>query len=308
MKVLGPLKVTNERMDEVANYYRFRPQNGELWPTKPAKAYAVVEDGKIKKIVITDPGFGYSSPPKVSVKGFEKVHLEAKLKFDTDLKKNGGVSAVEVLAVASKEPSADEIRGLIDQLVSANPRAITAKEDPRVEPDFQLPPGYDHEKQRRVYQARAKLKSLGPVAFPFLIDRWNDERYCMTMSVGLNGYCFNASVGKVCKDIVYDQLQPYGFWPVVDDGEPRGKPKRPGYPSKYLGSTDDAKTWCVKHKNKSLFEMQLMVIDWVIAQEGGHPADYTGGEKAHLNELREQLVTTQKPLDRGSYEANDIES
>ena len=36
MKVLKPLGVTNERMDEVANYYRFRPQNGELWPTKPA--------------------------------------------------------------------------------------------------------------------------------------------------------------------------------------------------------------------------------------------------------------------------------
>src|SRR3954462_1128971 len=51
MKALGPLGVTNERMDEVANYYRFRPQNGELWPTKPAVAYAVVENGKIKKFV-----------------------------------------------------------------------------------------------------------------------------------------------------------------------------------------------------------------------------------------------------------------
>src|ERR1700760_4666414 len=49
MKVLGPLKVTNERMDEVANYYRFRPQKGELWPTKPAEAYAVVDGGDIKE-------------------------------------------------------------------------------------------------------------------------------------------------------------------------------------------------------------------------------------------------------------------
>jgi hypothetical protein len=97
MKVLGPLKVTNERMDEVANYYRFRPQNGELWPTRPAKAHAIVEDGKIKKFVITDPGSGYSSPPKVSVKGFEKVPLEAKLKLVTDLKKNGGVESVELV-------------------------------------------------------------------------------------------------------------------------------------------------------------------------------------------------------------------
>src|SRR3954471_22893633 len=42
MKFLGPLKVTNDRMDEVANYYRFRPQKGELWPTKEAEAFALV--------------------------------------------------------------------------------------------------------------------------------------------------------------------------------------------------------------------------------------------------------------------------
>ena len=96
MKVLGPLKVTNERMDEVANYYRFRPQNGELWPTKDAEAYAVVDGGKIKKIVVTEPGSGYNTPPTVTIKGFEKTQLESKIHFDTDLKKNGGIEAVEV--------------------------------------------------------------------------------------------------------------------------------------------------------------------------------------------------------------------
>ncbi len=97
MKVLAPLGVTNERMDEVANYYRFRPQNGELWPTKPAKAYAVVEDGKIKKVVVTEPGSGYCSPPKVTIKGVEKAHLEAKIKYDKNLKQNGGIASVEVV-------------------------------------------------------------------------------------------------------------------------------------------------------------------------------------------------------------------
>jgi hypothetical protein len=96
MKVLGPYKVTNDRLDEVSNYYRYRPQEGELWPTKPAKAYAVVEDGKIKKLVVTEPGAGYSSPPKVTVKGFEKVRLEAKVKFETDLKKNGGIESIDL--------------------------------------------------------------------------------------------------------------------------------------------------------------------------------------------------------------------
>lgn len=97
MKVLMPLGVTNERMDEVANYYRFRPQDGELWPTKPAKAYAVVEDRKIKKVIITDPGSGYCGPPKVTVKGFEDASLEARLKLMIDLKKNGGIESIEVV-------------------------------------------------------------------------------------------------------------------------------------------------------------------------------------------------------------------
>jgi hypothetical protein len=97
MKVLGPLKVTNERMDEVANYYRFRPQKGELWPIKPAEAYAVVDGGEIKEIVVTTPGSGYNSAPKATIEGVKNVRLEAKVKYDADLKKNGGITAVELV-------------------------------------------------------------------------------------------------------------------------------------------------------------------------------------------------------------------
>jgi hypothetical protein len=97
MKVLGPLGVTNDQMDEVANYYRFRPQAGELWPTKDAKAQALVEDGKIKQIVVTEPGSGYSSPPEVKVEGFPKVEFKVTLGFSKELKKNGTVAGVEVV-------------------------------------------------------------------------------------------------------------------------------------------------------------------------------------------------------------------
>src|SRR4051812_12519391 len=96
MKVLAPLKVTNERMDEVADYYRFRPQKGELWPTKPAEAHAILNGGNIKEIVVTEPGSGYNTPPKAAIEGFKNVRLETKLKYDTSLKKNGGVESVEI--------------------------------------------------------------------------------------------------------------------------------------------------------------------------------------------------------------------
>jgi hypothetical protein len=96
MRVLAPLGVTNERMDEVANYYRFRPEDGELWPTEEAEAYAEVKGGRIARVVVTAAGSGYSSPPTVRVKGFAKAKLAAKLKLSEELDENGGIAAVEI--------------------------------------------------------------------------------------------------------------------------------------------------------------------------------------------------------------------
>lgn len=96
MKVLKPHGITNERLDEVSNYYRFRPQNGELWPTTAAKAHAIVEGGKIKKIVVTEAGSGYCSIPTATVQGMNSS-LKVSLKYSTDFKKNGAVDAIEVV-------------------------------------------------------------------------------------------------------------------------------------------------------------------------------------------------------------------
>ncbi len=96
MKVLKPHGVTNERLDEVSDYYRYKPGKGNLWKTKAAKGYAVVEDGKVKRIVVTDSGSGYSSVPNVVVQGMEKISLKASIQFSKDFTKNGSISSVEV--------------------------------------------------------------------------------------------------------------------------------------------------------------------------------------------------------------------
>jgi hypothetical protein len=97
LKVLAPHNVTNERLDEVSNYYRFRPQNGELWPVKPAKATATLNNGKLEKITIIDPGSGYSSIPEIKVQGID-AKFKVTLHHDKDLKKNGGIAAIEVVS------------------------------------------------------------------------------------------------------------------------------------------------------------------------------------------------------------------
>lgn len=96
MKVLAPKGVTNDRLDEVSDYYRFQPQSGKIWKNKPAKAHAVVEDGKLVRILITEPGSGYSSVPKVTIAGFENQKFNVTIGYSTDLKKNGAITAIEL--------------------------------------------------------------------------------------------------------------------------------------------------------------------------------------------------------------------
>jgi hypothetical protein len=105
MKVLAPHGVTNERLDDVSDYYRYQPQRGQLWPTTTAKAHAIIENGKIKRIVVTEPGSGYCSPPEVKVEGFQNVVLKATLGFTKDLKRNGAIAAVEITSAKEQTTS-----------------------------------------------------------------------------------------------------------------------------------------------------------------------------------------------------------
>jgi len=105
MTALMPHGVTNDRLDEVSNYYRYRPERDELWKVVPAEAYAVVEKGRITKIVVTEPGSGYSSPPRAVVEGFEDTRLDVSIQFHKDLKKNGSIETVEL---AADKPEAKE--------------------------------------------------------------------------------------------------------------------------------------------------------------------------------------------------------
>jgi hypothetical protein len=97
MKALKPHGVTNDRLDEVSNYYRYRPQKGELWTTAAAKAHAVVVDGQIKEIVVTEPGSGFSSAPQITIKGFKDLKFQATLQFSKELKKNGSIDSIRVV-------------------------------------------------------------------------------------------------------------------------------------------------------------------------------------------------------------------
>lgn len=203
-------------------------------------------------------------------------------------------------------PSEQKIKTLLDRLVSPNPQPITGDEDRSVAPGVRLPPGFDNPKQEKVHRARLQLEKFGSQAFPMLIERWDDKRYSLTVSNMLSGYYHNYTVGKVCQTMIYDHIQPYGYW-QASRGDPRGKRTRPQYPEKFLGSKAAAQEWWEKHKDKSLDKIQLEAIDWVIAEEAKEPEKFSDAERKRLQQIREKLTTDKKPLPPRNYYCNDIE-
>ncbi len=96
---LSPYGVTNDRLDEVSNYYRYNRSRGEMWRHTPATAVALVRDGVVTGFTVTNAGAGYSSTPEATVTGRPDLKLKVTLFFGTDLSKNG---SIENIALSDK--------------------------------------------------------------------------------------------------------------------------------------------------------------------------------------------------------------
>jgi hypothetical protein len=91
---LGKHGVTNERLDAVSDYYRYVRSRNELWPTQPAIAYALVQDGVVTGYELVSGGSGYTSAPSVSVPNTKGSAAQVKLAFGTNLRTNGSIAAI----------------------------------------------------------------------------------------------------------------------------------------------------------------------------------------------------------------------
>lgn len=97
LKVLAPYGITNERLDEVSNYYRYNGRNSDTWRKTPASATAIITDGVVTGVTITNPGAGYSSTPTVTIKGPNgTVTATATVTYTQDFKTNGSITAITI--------------------------------------------------------------------------------------------------------------------------------------------------------------------------------------------------------------------
>lgn len=93
LKVLGDYGITNDMLDTVSNYYRYSGSAGQVWARTPATATAIVTDGVVTGINITNAGAGYTSAPTITISG-TNVIAKATLAFTKDFKTNGSISSI----------------------------------------------------------------------------------------------------------------------------------------------------------------------------------------------------------------------
>jgi hypothetical protein len=126
---------------------------------------------------------------------------------------------------------------------------------------MEIPVNYDIEAQKQVWRAENMLSKLGFKAFPTLILHINDKAYCKTVE---GSKLFSYTVGHVCAQIINRQ--------VNIAGEPHRFQDRKGrkgmWDSPFIWiSSENAKSWWEANKGRSLEEIQLDSVDYVIAKE-----------------------------------------
>ena len=95
LSALAKFGITNDRLDEVSDYYRYRPGADHLWKHAPPVVNALVRDGVVVGYEIVNGGSGYSSVPKVSIPGMPSLEVQVELSFGKDLRSNGSIVAIK---------------------------------------------------------------------------------------------------------------------------------------------------------------------------------------------------------------------
>lgn len=128
---LGRYGITNDVLDEVSNYYRYRADRGETWRHSAATAYATVVGGKVVGFTITNTGAGYSSAPDVEVEGIGAVDANLNLAFTRRFETNGSISSITLGTGTTRRSAFKASPAGIDEALrrEAIPREVVGRLD-----------------------------------------------------------------------------------------------------------------------------------------------------------------------------------
>lgn len=104
LDALGKYGVTNDRLDQVSDTYRYPPGDPNLWKHSEAVVIATVVNGKVTGFHIVKAGGGYTTPPRITVPGFADLPIEVTLHFGSDLQTNGSIAAIKLTDTPTTKP------------------------------------------------------------------------------------------------------------------------------------------------------------------------------------------------------------
>jgi hypothetical protein len=188
--------------------------------------------------------------------------------------------------------SDEQIEALVKDLVSPNKAPRTRG------PSAQYPPGYDRDAQQRVLRAFHELRDLAPRSFPFLFDHFDDKRYALTADSG--DVDRNYSVGELCRDILTSHLQS-NIWDHKEGGTSfRRRPDEPDYIAHYkLFQPSHATKWWEERKTRSLRDLQIEVLEWVLAEETKLPEAFSDEQRERVEKRLTALRKSKTPRKAG---------
>lgn len=179
------------------------------------------------------------------------------------------------------------VERLVERLASGNPVPDVSGSHAK------YPPNFDKARQSQVFAAYEQLDHLGVAAFSELIDHLDDERYAFTADGGSKDR--NFTVRHLCYHLIELQIQPDKGW-TAGEGDPRFRVRRPHYPTEMnLRDKIAAGAWWEEHKMKTVRELQITVVDWIIVEEAKTPDKFPETEKSALREKQIILRASDKP-------------
>ncbi len=189
-----------------------------------------------------------------------------------------------------RETRIRNINEWISQLVSPNPAPKTLYGNGVEGVADVYPAEYDQAAQNVVSNARNRLHNAGYEALPYLMQHLDDRRYSFTADAG---ECdVNWSVRTACRDLIRCFLEPYGNF-----GSERDLALRPSYFLHCkLFEPKAAAEWWRTHKDKSLHDLQLESVQWVITEEVKTPGRFRIEDGQLLQSELAELQSSSAPL------------
>ena len=97
LNTLEPYGITNDRLDDVSNFYRYHGRHDGLWRHTPATVTATIQNGVVTRFTIINAGAGYTTAPTITIPGQPGLKVIATLSFGPDLARNGSLQEIKLV-------------------------------------------------------------------------------------------------------------------------------------------------------------------------------------------------------------------